>query len=531
MKKSICILLLIIIFLQLALTGCIEKKAKCGFSSDISRDYPVYGIRFIPDNLYLPKSEGMEERTLLSMLFCGLVKTDERGDIVPSLAESWTVDKDNTTYTFRLRDNLYWSDGIAINSEDFLDFFRQIFKPGSNNENYELNCISGLQGYSQGRNSFTSVGINAKDYKTLTIKLNHPCSYFLNILSQPEYALKRIDTPAEDWTKNIKNIVSSGPFLLESIDKDSEGKRNITLLKNEKYWDKDKTVSKKIVVTEEKDCEGAMADYETGKIDLFISPPESEIKRLFEEKEAYLYNFSSDSYIFFNLKKEGPISDANFRKAVNYMISRKDLIDKNVENVNSVKNSFFTGSSSGYFSNTDNGEYAEKLMQKVKNTDNLKLIIVYESEDPAKKIYENLISMLKKKLHCKAELIGLSRNDLEARMKKGDFDMALMKVDYSSKSDISALDKLIYSQEQFPTYYNNQEFLLLLSALNAERNSYKQNEILNQCEKKLFADMPFIPICSSKLVICRNSCITGLNVMNNGCIDFQGLYILKVKNK
>lgn len=517
--------------MQLVLTGCIERKAKCGFSSDISRDYPVYGIRSIPDNLYMLQSEGTEEKTLLSMLFCGLVKADDKGDIIPSLAESWTVDKDSTTYTFRLRDNLYWSDGIAINSEDFLNFFRQIFKPGFNNKNYELSCIAGLQGYNQGKNNFSSVGINAKDGKTLIIKLNHPCSYFLNILSQPEYALKRIDTPSEDWTKSIKNIVSSGPFLLDSINKDSEGKRNITLLKNEKYWDKDKTVSKKIVVVEEKDCESAMADYETGKIDLFISPPESEIKRLLEEKEAYIYNFSSDSYIFFNLKKEGPASDANFRKAVNYMISRKDLIDKNAETVSSVKNSFFTGSSSGYFSNTDNGEYAEKLMQKVKNADNLKLIFIYEREDPAKKIYENLVSMLKKKLHCKAELIGLSRNDLEARMKKGDFDMVLMKVDYSSKSDISVLDKLIYSQKQFPTFYYNQEFSLMLSVLKGERNSYKKTEALKQCEKKLFADMPFIPICSSKLVICRNSCITGLNVMNNGCIDFQALYILKAKNK
>ena len=40
---------------------------------------------------------------LVSLLFNGLTQLDEQGNVVPDLAEAWTVSQDGLTYDFRLR--------------------------------------------------------------------------------------------------------------------------------------------------------------------------------------------------------------------------------------------------------------------------------------------------------------------------------------------------------------------------------------------------------------------------------------------
>jgi len=57
---------------------------------------------------------------LTSLLFNGLTRLDERGEVVPDLAESMTVGTDGLTYDFRLRAGLYWHDGMPVTAADVL---------------------------------------------------------------------------------------------------------------------------------------------------------------------------------------------------------------------------------------------------------------------------------------------------------------------------------------------------------------------------------------------------------------------------
>jgi oligopeptide transport system substrate-binding protein len=41
-------------------------------------------------------------------LFEGLMNQNEKGELVPGVAESYTVSPDNKTYTFKLRQNAKW---------------------------------------------------------------------------------------------------------------------------------------------------------------------------------------------------------------------------------------------------------------------------------------------------------------------------------------------------------------------------------------------------------------------------------------
>lgn len=60
------------------------------------------------------------DRDLIGLIFQGLVRIDERGEVQPALAERWEIDPDETTYTFHLRRNVRWHDGAPFTADDVL---------------------------------------------------------------------------------------------------------------------------------------------------------------------------------------------------------------------------------------------------------------------------------------------------------------------------------------------------------------------------------------------------------------------------
>ena len=57
---------------------------------------------------------------MCSLLFNGLTMLDERGEVVPDLAEMMDISPDGLTYDFRLRSGLYWHDGMPVTARDVL---------------------------------------------------------------------------------------------------------------------------------------------------------------------------------------------------------------------------------------------------------------------------------------------------------------------------------------------------------------------------------------------------------------------------
>ena len=57
---------------------------------------------------------------LVNLLFNGLTRLDERGNVTPDLAETMTISPDGLTYDFKLRSGLYWHDGAPVTAADAL---------------------------------------------------------------------------------------------------------------------------------------------------------------------------------------------------------------------------------------------------------------------------------------------------------------------------------------------------------------------------------------------------------------------------
>src|SRR5471032_2118691 len=64
---------------------------------------------------------GQLEGRICLALFEGLTTRNAKGEIIPGMAESWTISPDGLTYTFHLRPGLKWSNGDPLTAFDFLN--------------------------------------------------------------------------------------------------------------------------------------------------------------------------------------------------------------------------------------------------------------------------------------------------------------------------------------------------------------------------------------------------------------------------
>ncbi len=74
----------------------------------------VEGIAAIPSSSTLLSQYSQVDGEATSLLFNGLTRLDERGEVVPDLAESMTISPDGWTYDFRQGAGLYWHDGMPV---------------------------------------------------------------------------------------------------------------------------------------------------------------------------------------------------------------------------------------------------------------------------------------------------------------------------------------------------------------------------------------------------------------------------------
>ncbi|MGA9347215.1 MAG: ABC transporter substrate-binding protein [Anaerolineae bacterium] len=60
------------------------------------------------------------DRDLCSLIFNGLTKLNEKGEVIPDLAEGWEISDDCLAYTFHLRPDVRWHDGFPFSADDVL---------------------------------------------------------------------------------------------------------------------------------------------------------------------------------------------------------------------------------------------------------------------------------------------------------------------------------------------------------------------------------------------------------------------------
>ena len=148
--------------------------ASCGSSTNSSKGTTynyVYGTD--PDSLNYLTSNRSTTSDITTNLVDGLFENDQYGNLVPALAEDWSVSKDGLTYTYKLRKDAKWYDSEGneyadVTANDFVTSLKYVADKKSDALYLVQNSVKGLDDYVNGKTKdFSTVGVKAVDDHTL----------------------------------------------------------------------------------------------------------------------------------------------------------------------------------------------------------------------------------------------------------------------------------------------------------------------------------------------------------------------------
>ena len=305
MKKYFILMSITLIFVSFCL-GFVYKDDDKTVSDDSVNAF-TYGVQNIPENLRTVTNLSIRDKDILCALSKGLIEKDENDKIISVLCSEITQSSDGIQYEFKIRDDIYWSDGSKITCDDIVTFFKELIKEEDENNIQALLDVYGAKQFKDGKVTFmTGVAITNNDGKVV-MRLNKPNKDFINELTKPQYRLRKNILMWGDMNKNYNDLVYSGDYKIESADnqnmklvsvkKDSENKEIINIVKDE-------------------NTELSMAAFEIKQRDIIIDPPESELSKLAEEKKLITLPINKSTYVYIS-DKNGDIPLAGRRDIYN----------------------------------------------------------------------------------------------------------------------------------------------------------------------------------------------------------------------
>lgn len=281
----------------------------------------------------------------------GLMENDQYGNVIPSLAEDWSVSKDGLTYTYKLRKGVKWytSEGeeyAEVTANDFVTGLKHVADGKSDGVSLIQNSIKGLDAYMTGEtNDFSTVGVKALDDYTVEYTLNKPESFWnskvttATMLPVNEEFLK---ASGKDYgAVTPAGILYNGPYILKTL----TSKSLIEYEKNPNYWDKENVKIEKIKLTyyDGSDQESLIRSFSSGAYTTArLFPSSSNFASTLEQygdKITYSPQDSSSYYFTFNVNRQSfnktaktseeqktstkeAMLNKDFRQAINFAFNR-----------------------------------------------------------------------------------------------------------------------------------------------------------------------------------------------------------------
>jgi len=161
------------------------------------------------DQDILDPQNNVSNSKVIPQYYDGLLGYDSDGNVVCKMAESYEASEDKMTWTFHLRQDVYFHSGRHCTAHDFEATFDRLL----NTEN--------PQRYTSNASSFIDTAVATDDY-TFVITLKEPKAFFLQAIAKqwafvlnPEY----IEKYGADLGKTAESVDGTGPFKCTQWDK------------------------------------------------------------------------------------------------------------------------------------------------------------------------------------------------------------------------------------------------------------------------------------------------------------------------
>ncbi|MFH1030302.1 MAG: ABC transporter substrate-binding protein [bacterium] len=259
---------------------------------------------------------------LEALLFSGLMKYDKDLKLVPDLASEYKISEDQKTYTFVLRDDIFFHNGNKLTADDIIFTVEAIKDPLYKSSLYL---------------TFKSIKISKIDERTIEFFLQEPYSPFLNLLTfgiLPENIWAEVPVQNAALAEyNIKPI-GTGPYKINSFSKDKIGNlKNYTLERFDGYYGQHPYI-KLITFKFYPDFNSVFFALKGKEIQSASFLPKNIREELTENKNILIRPLNLPQYtsIFFNQDHNEILKDKRMRLALTQGINKKALLEENLNN-------------------------------------------------------------------------------------------------------------------------------------------------------------------------------------------------------
>lgn len=323
-RKRVLALVLAASLTLAALTGCSQSggdDSASGSSSGStggSQEDVVVVQKAEPTTLDPCFSGSTSELQIMEHIFDTFTAYNENNEIIGNVAESWEVSDDGLTWTFKIRDDIYFSDGEQLTADDVKYTFDRTTDPETMATGNYLWVLDGI--------SYESCNV-VNDF-TVEIKTSTPCpiltTYMADIMIIPEHYYSSIDT-----TESQTAPMGSGPYVMESWD---TANNIVTLKKNPDYWGIEAGICtgdiETLVWKVSTEDSSRVAEMVSGGADVINYVPADMADQISgAEGVEYVSSIGSQrQYIGINQKGNPVLTLKEFRQALNYAFDADSVI-------------------------------------------------------------------------------------------------------------------------------------------------------------------------------------------------------------
>ncbi len=544
MKKASALVLAILMICSALLF------AGCGKSPDDKGAVVKMYISAFPSNLdpTAVNYGSADNAKLFGLLYEGLFRINSKGKLEKGVADEYKYFADARDNTLKLEIKLKatnWSDGIAVDAEDFVYAWQRLLNSETDNTAAALLYpIKNARKVKEGQCSINDLGVCAIKDNVLQITFEKDFTnveYFIRRLASPvlvplreENASKFDDKDNSDYswqTSSAKAIpLTNGPFKYKNVnDKEIVLERslhynNVSELKDNPV---DKAVKPYQLITVYSD--GATADEQIDKFlngEIFYinlsEADEETIKKAGKTQSTlipstYTYFFDTTSRLFGDARVRQALSIALDREHINSLTGRgtkaaEGIIPFGVEDT--MKNTEFRKAAGNMFAPKGDIEKAKELLAEA-NVKSGSFTIEYNKDREYEEKIAEYAKSVWKELGFSVTLSGknskyfygiTSENtkfaEGDAKIIGLDFqcttpDAYSVLVGFSKKyaggrADAEA-DEPVYTKLNI-TGYDSEEYDIICDAIVYAANNEKRAEAMHTAEEKLIEDSPVIPL-------------------------------------
>ena len=395
----------------------------------------------------------------------GLTKINMDGSITPLLAESWTVDPDGKSYTFKLRKGVKFHDGEAFDASDVKFSFERAKAEGSTNKAKKA--------------VFDNISrVDASDPHTVIVVLNQADGNFLFRMGENTAVILDPKSAATTATKPI----GTGPFKFDSWAKGA----SVTLVKNDGYRNAPAVKLKKVTFRFINEPAAQVAALLAGDIDGMPRFGALQSLKQFQGDARYTVvagGTEGKTIVSVNNRKK-PFDDVRVRRALAAAIDRKAVIDGSSEGFGKAIGSHMVPSDAGYVDltgvNPYNPEKAKALLKEAGVSLPMNVTLALPPPEYARKGGEIVAAQLAK-VGIIAKIENVEWAQWLSGPFKGNFDLTII-------SHVEPLDFDRYSDPKYYWGYESKAYNKLLADYNSTTDSKTRLKLIGDIQRQLAAD-------------------------------------------